>query len=85
MNTASRRDGQHLDCASWLHKARPMPKEHFKKEVEKQGAVLEPAVGLNFLRTALRTGVVTLGNLLWAPRGPAAPSRDRWRWKTASP
>ena len=28
------RDRQHSDCANWLHKARPMPKEHFKKEVE---------------------------------------------------
>jgi hypothetical protein len=27
------RDRQHSDCANWLHKARPMPKEHFKKEV----------------------------------------------------
>jgi len=85
MNTASRRDGERLDCATWLHKARPMPKEHFKKEVEKQGAVLEPAVGLNFLRTAVRTGVVTLGNLPWAPRGPAAHPGIGGGGKTASP
>ena len=28
------RDRQHSDCANWLYKARTMPKEHFKKEVE---------------------------------------------------
>src|SRR6201997_2293769 len=32
----ARRDGQHFDCATWLHKARQMPKEDFKKEVEKE-------------------------------------------------
>ena len=32
----ARRDGQNFDCATWLHKARAMPKEHFKREVEKQ-------------------------------------------------
>ena len=24
------------DCATWLHKAREMPKEQFKREVEKE-------------------------------------------------
>jgi hypothetical protein len=27
----ARRDGQHFDCATWLHKARYMPKEDFKR------------------------------------------------------
>jgi hypothetical protein len=31
----ARRDGQGFDCATWLHKAREMPKEEFKQEVEK--------------------------------------------------
>jgi hypothetical protein len=31
----ARRDGQHFDCATWLHRAREMPKEQFKQEVEK--------------------------------------------------
>jgi hypothetical protein len=31
----ARRDGQHFDCAIWLHKAREMPKEDFGREVEK--------------------------------------------------
>jgi hypothetical protein len=32
----ARRDGQHFDCATWLHKARQLPKEEFKQEVEKE-------------------------------------------------
>jgi hypothetical protein len=28
--------GQEFDCATWLHKAREMPKEQFKREVEKE-------------------------------------------------
>jgi hypothetical protein len=32
----ARRDGQRFDCATWLHKAREMPKEQFKQEVEKE-------------------------------------------------
>jgi hypothetical protein len=30
------RSGQALDRATWLHKAREMPKEQFKQEVEKE-------------------------------------------------
>jgi len=40
----ARRDGQEFDCATWLHKAREMPKEEFKREVEKDltGKETEP-------------------------------------------
>jgi len=40
----ARRDGLYFDCATWLHKARLMPKEDFKKEVEKEltGRETEP-------------------------------------------
>ena len=40
----ARRDGQHFDCATWLHKAREMPKDDFKREVEKEltGKETEP-------------------------------------------
>jgi hypothetical protein len=40
----ARRDGQGFDCATWLHKAREMPKEQFKQEVEKEltGRETEP-------------------------------------------
>jgi hypothetical protein len=32
----ARRDGQEFDCATWLQKARAMPKEQFKHEVQKE-------------------------------------------------
>jgi hypothetical protein len=32
----ARRDRQHFDCATWLHKAREMPRNQFKHEVEKE-------------------------------------------------
>jgi hypothetical protein len=40
----ARRDPQRFDCATWLHKAREMPKERFKQEVEKElnGGGTEP-------------------------------------------
>jgi hypothetical protein len=40
----ARRDRQSFDCATWLHKAREMPKEEFKQEVEKEltGRETEP-------------------------------------------
>jgi hypothetical protein len=40
----ARRDREHFDCAIWLHKARQMPTDDFKKEVEKEltGRETEP-------------------------------------------
>src|SRR6184192_1462728 len=40
----ARRDGQEFDCATWLHKARSLPKDEFKREVEKEltGRETEP-------------------------------------------
>ena len=40
----ARRDGQEFDCATWLHKARAMPKDEFRREVEKEltGKETEP-------------------------------------------
>jgi len=29
----ARRDRQEFDCATWLHKARSLPKDQFKREV----------------------------------------------------
>jgi hypothetical protein len=41
----ARRDREHFDCATWLHKAQEMPKEQFKAEVEKEltGKESEPS------------------------------------------
>ncbi len=41
----ARRDGQHFVCATWLHKARELPKEDFRREVEKEltGKETEPS------------------------------------------
>jgi hypothetical protein len=40
----ARRDRKYFDCATWLHKARRMPKEQFKQEVEREltGRETEP-------------------------------------------
>jgi len=40
----ARRDRQEFDCATWLHKARELPKQEFKREVEKElnGKETEP-------------------------------------------
>src|SRR6267143_1387007 len=40
----ARRDGQEFDCATWLHKAREMPKDEFRRAVEKEltGRETEP-------------------------------------------
>jgi hypothetical protein len=40
----ARRDGRHFDCAIWLHRARQVPKEDFRREVEKEltGRETEP-------------------------------------------
>ena len=35
MVKVARRDGENFDCATWLHKADELPKEEFKREVEK--------------------------------------------------
>jgi len=32
----ARQQGQHFDCATWLHKARQMPKAEFQREVERE-------------------------------------------------
>ena len=41
----ARRDGQHFESATWLHKAQSLPKEQFKAEVEREltGRESEPS------------------------------------------
>ncbi|HXM60741.1 MAG TPA: hypothetical protein VN950_07765 [Terriglobales bacterium] len=69
----ARRDRQHFDCATWLHKAREMPKEEFKQEVEKEltGQETEPWEIINFklyksqipvVEQAIETAALMLGS-----------------------
>ena len=69
----ARRDGQHFDCATWLHKAREMPKEQFKQEVEKEltGKETEPSEIVYFklyksqvpvVEQAIETAALMLGS-----------------------
>ena len=74
MNSAkvARRDRQSFDCATWLHKAKALPKEEFKREVERHltGQDVEPWELLYFkvyksqlpvIERALETAALMLG------------------------
>jgi hypothetical protein len=69
----ARRDGQRFDSATWLHKARELPKEEFKREVSKHltGKETEPWEILYFkayksqlpvIEQALETAGLMLGS-----------------------
>jgi hypothetical protein len=69
----ARRDGQHFDCATWLHRAREMPKEDFRRAVEKEltGNEEEPSELIYFkvyksqipvIEQALETAALMLGS-----------------------
>src|SRR5258705_6781968 len=69
---ARRKDGQEFDCATWLHKAREMPKEEFRREVEKEltGKDTEPSELMYFklyksqipvVEQAIETAALMLG------------------------
>jgi len=68
----ARRDGQHFDCATWLHKARELPKEDFRRAVERDltGREEEPSELIYFkvyksqipvIEQAIDTAVLMLG------------------------
>src|SRR5271169_7151321 len=68
----ARRDREEFDCATWLHKARELPKEEFKCEVEKHitGRPTEPweiiyfklfKTQLPVVEQALETAALMLG------------------------
>jgi hypothetical protein len=68
----ARRDRQGFDCATWLHKARSMPKEEFRREVEREltGRETEPHEIIYFkiyesqvpvIEQALETAALMLG------------------------
>ena len=69
----ARRDGQRFESATWLHKARELPKEEFKREVSKHltGKETEPWEILYFkayksqlpvIEQALETAALMLGS-----------------------
>jgi hypothetical protein len=69
----ARRDREQFDCATWLHKATELPKEEFKREVEKHltGQETEPweiiyfkvyKTQLPVIEQALETAGLMLGN-----------------------
>src|SRR5246127_335289 len=68
----ARRDGQRFVCAPWVHKARSMPREDFRREVEKEltGRETEPSELIYFkvyksqipvIEQALATAALLLG------------------------
>ena len=68
----ARSEGRHFDCATWLHKAQALPKEEFKREVERHltGKETEPWEMLYFklyksqlpvVEQALETAALMLG------------------------
>ena len=69
---ARRNPGQDFDCATWLHKARELPKEEFRREVEKEltGKDAEPSEIIYFklyksqipvVEQAIETAALMLG------------------------
>jgi hypothetical protein len=69
----ARRNGQQFDCATWLHKARVLPKEQFRHEVEKEltGRDSEPSELMYFkvyksqipvIEQAIETASLMLGS-----------------------
>lgn len=70
---ARRNNGQEFDCATWLHKARVLPKEQFRHEVEKEltGGDSEPSELIYFkvyksqipvIEQAIETASLMLGS-----------------------
>jgi len=60
MAKVARSEGQKFDCATWMHKARSMPKEEFKREVERHltGKETEPYEIIYFKLYKSQLGVV---------------------------
>ncbi len=56
----ARRDGQRFNCATWLHKAKAMPKDQFRLEVEREltGGDSEPWELIYFKLYKSQIGVV---------------------------
>ena len=66
----ARAEGQHFNCAPWVHKARTMPREQFQREVEKEltGRETEPRGYVGISGRSLRwtdISVLNLGPYHW--------------------
>jgi hypothetical protein len=72
LGKVARRDGQRFDCATWLHNARELPKEDFRRDVEKEltGKEQEPSELIYFkvyksqipvIEQAIETAALMLG------------------------
>jgi len=70
---ARRNDGRHFDCATWLHRARVLPKEEFRHQVQKEltGKDHEPSELIYFklyksqipvIEQAIETAALMLGS-----------------------
>ena len=70
---ARSRENQRFDCATWLHKARELPKEEFRREVEREltGKQTEPSELIYFklyqsqtpvIEKAIETAALMLGS-----------------------
>src|ERR1700730_3901797 len=73
MAQVARRGGQSFDCATWWHKSKELPKEDFKREVERHltGREPEPSELIYFkvyksqlpvIEEALETAALMLGS-----------------------
>jgi hypothetical protein len=73
MAKVARRDGRDFDCATWLHKAQELPKDRFRREVERHltGQETEPWEIIYFklyksqlpvVEQALETAALMLGS-----------------------
>jgi hypothetical protein len=85
----ARRDGQHFDCATWLHKARALPKEDFRRAVEKEltGREEEPSELIYFkvyksqipvIEQAIETAALMLGT----DKSPTSLQERTWTMAT---
>jgi hypothetical protein len=73
LTKVARSDGKDFDCAAWMHKARSLPRDQFKREVDKHltGKDTEPTEIVYFklyksqipvIEQALETAALMLGS-----------------------
>ncbi len=72
LTKVARSDGKHFDCAAWMHKARTLPRDQFKREVDQHltGKNTEPTEIIYFkffksqvpvIERAIETAALMLG------------------------